>query len=58
MHFSTKEMDMSFDWHAGPITRATPIDTRYRNTQKVRQFLVSECGGAFRSDDVVAQFGR
>ncbi|NIE72902.1 hypothetical protein F3J44_00280 [Pantoea sp. Tr-811] len=41
---------MSFDWHAGPITRATPIDTRYRNTQKVRQFLVSECGGAFKFD--------
>ncbi|MEN8639571.1 DUF6434 domain-containing protein [Pseudomonas sichuanensis] len=41
---------MSFDWHAGPITRATPIDNGYRNTQKVRQFLVSECGDAFRFD--------
>lgn len=34
---------MSFDWHAGPITRATPLDKHYRNTQKVRQFLLSEC---------------
>jgi len=41
---------MGFDWHAGPITRATPIDISYRNTQKVRQFLKSECGGAFKFD--------
>ena len=41
---------MSLDWHAGPITRATPIDTGYRNTQKVRQFLVRECGDAFKFD--------
>jgi len=45
-----KEMEMSLDWHAGPITRATPIDTGYRNTQKVRQFLVRECGDAFKFD--------
>jgi len=41
---------MSFDWHAGPITRNTPLDKHYRNTQKVRQFLVGECGEAFRFD--------
>ncbi len=33
---------MSFDWHAGPITRATQLDRHYRNTQKVRRFLVGE----------------
>jgi hypothetical protein len=49
--FSTvKEQTMSFDWHAGPITRATPLDKHYRNTQKVRQFLLSECGEAFKFD--------
>ncbi|ATB63682.1 DUF6434 domain-containing protein [Pseudomonas mosselii] len=41
---------MSFDWHAGPITRATPLDRHYRNTQKVRQFLVGELGEAFKFD--------
>ncbi|MBC3437995.1 hypothetical protein HU735_21475 [Pseudomonas sp. BW16M2] len=41
---------MSFDWHAGPITRATPLDRHYRNTQKVRRFLVAECGEAFKFD--------
>ncbi|MBI6895751.1 MULTISPECIES: DUF6434 domain-containing protein [unclassified Pseudomonas] len=41
---------MSFDWHAGPITRATPLDRHYRNTQKVRRFLVGECGEAFKFD--------
>lgn len=39
---------MSFDWHAGPITRSTPLDKNYRNTQKVRQFLIGECGDAFK----------
>ena len=37
---------MTVDWHAGPITRTTPLDKHYRNTQKVRQFLLSECGAA------------
>ncbi|MFJ9993447.1 DUF6434 domain-containing protein [Pseudomonas putida] len=41
---------MSVDWHAGPITRATPLDKNYRNTQKVRQFLVAECGEGFKFD--------
>lgn len=45
-----KEQTMSFDWHAGPITRTTALDKHYRNTQKVRQFLLSECGEAFRFD--------
>jgi hypothetical protein len=45
-----KEQTMSFDWHAGPITRTTVLDKHYRNTQKVRQFLLSECGPAFRFD--------
>ncbi|HCN47051.1 MAG TPA: hypothetical protein DIT18_16510 [Pseudomonas sp.] len=41
---------MNFDWHAGPITRTTLIDARYRNTQKVREFLLGECGEGFRFD--------
>ncbi len=41
---------MTVDWHAGPITRTTPLDKHYRNTQKVRQFLLSECGAAFKFD--------
>ena len=45
-----KEQTMSFDWHAGPITRTTPLDQHYRNTQEVRQFLLTECGAAFKFD--------
>lgn len=41
---------MSFDWHAGPITRTTPLDKHYRNMQKVRQFLLGECGQAYTFD--------
>ncbi|MDR2308303.1 MAG: DUF6434 domain-containing protein [Paucimonas sp.] len=41
---------MTFDWHAGPITRATRLDKHYRNTQRVRQFLREECGETFRFD--------
>ena len=45
-----RDMEMSFDWHAGPITRATLLDQNYRNTYQVRQFLVRECGEDFRFD--------
>ena len=41
---------MSFDWHAGSITRTTPLDKHYRNTQTVRRFLIGECGEAFKFD--------
>ena len=41
---------MTFDWHGGPITRATKLDNDYRNTQNVRRFLKLECGEAFRFD--------
>ncbi|MFC3655071.1 DUF6434 domain-containing protein [Xanthomonas hyacinthi] len=34
---------MDFDWHNGPITRATPVDETYRNTQAVRRFLAGAC---------------
>lgn len=43
-------METSVDWHAGPITRATPLDKNYRNTQKVRKFLVAGCGEGFKFD--------
>ena len=39
-----------FDWHADEITRATPVDKAYRNTQNVRRFLKQECGANFRFD--------
>ncbi|WP_133750691.1 DUF6434 domain-containing protein [Pseudomonas sp. LP_7_YM] len=41
---------MTFDWHSGSITRETPLDDNYRNTQKVRRFMISQCGEAFKFD--------
>ncbi|MDV0437883.1 DUF6434 domain-containing protein [Xanthomonas sacchari] len=41
---------MHFDWHSDTITRATPVDGRYRNTQNVRRFLVAACGDRFVFD--------
>ncbi len=40
----------AFDWHSGEITRATPITTSYRSTQKVRRFFKAECGDHFKFD--------
>ena len=40
----------AFDWHADPISRATPITKSYRNTQNVRRFFTRECGDTFRFD--------
>ena len=39
-----------FDWHRGPITRATAITESYRNTQNVRRFFKAECGDHFKFD--------
>lgn len=41
---------MVFDWHREPITRETPLDPHYRNTQNVRRFMVEQCGAEFRFD--------
>lgn len=41
---------MAFDWHSTPITRDTPLDMHYRNTQNVRRFLISQCGETFKFD--------
>lgn len=41
---------MKFDWHGGPINRATKIDGAYKNTQNVRRFLMAECGDTFSFD--------
>jgi len=38
------------DWHADAISRATPVDGGYRNTQNVCRFLKAECGPAFTFD--------
>jgi Domain of unknown function (DUF6434) len=40
----------TFDWHADPITRKTPITATYRNTQNVRRFFKAECGDHFKFD--------
>jgi hypothetical protein len=40
----------AFDWHAGPITRATEITKSYRNTQNVRRFFKTQCGDHFKFD--------
>ncbi|WP_044547735.1 DUF6434 domain-containing protein [Mesorhizobium japonicum] len=34
----------AFDWHADPISRATP------NAQNVRRYFTRECGDTFRFD--------
>jgi hypothetical protein len=39
---------MPLDWHSTPITRATPIDKAYKNTQNVRRFLLEQCGADFK----------
>lgn len=41
---------MPLDWHSTPITRATPIDQAYKNTQNVRRFLIEQCGAGFKFD--------
>ncbi|QNH20022.1 hypothetical protein HEP73_00920 [Xanthomonas sp. GW] len=41
---------MDVDWHNGPITRTTPVDETYRNTQAVRRFLAGACGAGFKFD--------
>lgn len=41
---------MAFDWHSDPITRQTPLDTHYRNTQNVRRFMTEHCGDDFHFD--------
>lgn len=41
---------MAFDWHSDPITRQTPLDAHYRNTQNVRRFMTRHCGEGFHFD--------
>jgi len=38
------------DWHSSPITRATVVDSTYKNTQNVRRFMLLQCGAGFRFD--------
>jgi hypothetical protein len=47
---SVEGLTMDFDWHGGAITRATPLDKDYKNTQNVRRFLRLACGDDFRFD--------
>lgn len=41
---------MAFNWHSGLITRDTPVNDTYRNTQNVRRFMTLQCGASFRFD--------
>lgn len=41
---------MAFHWHGAAITRDTPVDSDYRNTQNVRRFMRAQCGEAFCFD--------
>ncbi len=48
--FGIGEEMTAFEWHSGNVTRTTPITSTYANTQKVRRFLVEECGSSFKFD--------
>ena len=39
-----------FDWHSDRITRETPVNADYKNTQNVRRFLKQQCGADFAFD--------
>lgn len=41
---------MAFDWHSETLTRATPVDKHYKNTQNVRRFMLEQCGAHFTFD--------
>jgi len=41
---------MVFDWHSAELTRSTPVDANYKNSQNVRRFMLRECGEEFRFD--------
>lgn len=41
---------MTLDWHSADLTRSTPLDRHYRNTQNVRRFLTTQCGEEFKFD--------
>jgi hypothetical protein len=41
---------MQFDWHSTLITRDTPVNGGYKNTQNVRRFMVEQCGASFKFD--------
>jgi len=39
-----------FDWHSDEIDRETAVTASYKTTQKVRRFMISECGPDFKFD--------
>jgi hypothetical protein len=41
---------MPTDWHSNTITRDTPVDKTYKNTQNVRRFMLEQCGADFKFD--------
>lgn len=44
------EKQMAFNWHSETLTRATPVDKHYKNTQNVRRFMLEQCGAHFTFD--------
>ena len=39
-----------FAWHTDPIDRSTPVTESYKSTQRVRRFLMAQCGPKFEFD--------
>lgn len=48
--YTAEHPTMKIDWHSHVLTRDTPLDDDYRNTQNVRRFLRAECGERFVFD--------
>lgn len=46
----SEEIRRAFDWHSAPLTRATPVNADYKNTQNVRRFMRAQCGESFKFD--------
>ena len=39
-----------FDWHTDPIDCNTPLTDNYKSKQRVRRFLIAQCGPKFKFD--------
>ena len=41
---------LRFDWHTDPIDCNTPLTDNYKSKQRVRRFLIAQCGPKFKFD--------
>ena len=39
-----------FDWHRDPIDCNTPLTDNYKSKQRVRRFLIAQCGPKLKFD--------